>query len=109
MADRPVARRGGPTIATLEEVEIDVSVSPIGQRRRTAPKAAEVTVEKLLVDKTEAGAMLGLSPITVMRLGNDGAFPVVRIGSRVLYRVDDLKAYIAQKVAEDVASHAQDA
>ncbi len=53
--------------------------------------------------------MLGLSPITVMRLGNDGAFPVVRIGSRVLYRVDDLKAYIAQKVAEDVASHAQDA
>lgn len=60
-------------------------------------------IEKYLISNKEAAIMLGLAASTVVRLGNDGAFPVVRIGSRVLYKVDDLQAYADKLAADDVA------
>ncbi len=53
--------------------------------------------DPLLVDVRRAAAMLGVSQRTLWTLTHDGTIPVVRIGSRVLYDPQDLRAFIASR------------
>ena len=47
-----------------------------------------------LLSLTDVTGVLGVSRITLWRLVNQGALPVVKIGSRTLFRRDDVKAFI---------------
>jgi excisionase family DNA binding protein len=48
----------------------------------------------LLVDRREAGRMLGVSAGTIDNLRARGELPSVKIGTRRLYQVTDLLRYI---------------
>jgi DNA-binding transcriptional MerR regulator len=55
----------------------------------------------LLVDRREAGRLLGVSPGTIDNLRTRGELPSVKLLSRRLYDVADLRRYIeAQKVGK---------
>jgi excisionase family DNA binding protein len=51
------------------------------------------TAPALLVDAREAARLLGISTRTLWTLTDRGELPAVRIGSRVLYRVEALRQY----------------
>jgi hypothetical protein len=57
----------------------------------------------LLVDRREAGRMLGVSPGTIDNLRTRGELPSVKIAARRLFDVADLRAFIALRrgVARD--------
>ncbi len=56
------------------------------------------TPAPLLVDRHEAGRLLGVSPGTIDNLRTRGELPSVKVLSRRLYDVADLRRYIeAQK------------
>ncbi len=55
----------------------------------TAPPPAATNVRG-------AAVHLGVSPSTIRRLTATGELRAVRIGGRVLYRYDDLTAYLAE-------------
>jgi excisionase family DNA binding protein len=58
------------------------------------------TTAPLLVDRREAGRLLGVSPGTIDNLRTRGELPSVKIAARRLFDVADLRRYIeAQKVA----------
>lgn len=48
----------------------------------------------LLVDRREAGRLLGVSPGTIDNLRTRGDLPSVKIAARRLYDVEDLRRYI---------------
>jgi excisionase family DNA binding protein len=52
----------------------------------------------LLVDAREAARLLSVSARTLWRLTKDGEVPSVRIGRRVLFAPDALRAWVAVKV-----------
>ena len=61
---------------------------------RPAPPAA--AVEPLLVDADRAAPMCGISPASWYRLKAAGKTPApVKLGGRVLYRVEDLRLWVA--------------
>ncbi len=51
----------------------------------------------LLLSATEAARMLSISPRTLWSLTRDGEIPCVRVRHRVLYDIEDLRAYIAEQ------------
>jgi len=55
---------------------------------------------KILMDKSETSGAVSLSESTIARMVADGNFPKpVRIGSRVLWRADDIKDW-AEKLPQ---------
>jgi len=53
--------------------------------------------EPLAVDTRDAARMIGVSPRSLWALtAPRGPIPAARIGRRVVYRVDDLRAYLAR-------------
>jgi predicted DNA-binding transcriptional regulator AlpA len=53
-------------------------------------------VEPLLVDTEQAASICGVSPASWFRLKAAGKTPApVKLGGRVLYRVEDLKLWVA--------------
>lgn len=52
------------------------------------------TPAPLLVDRREAGRLLGVSPGTIDNLRLRGELPSVKIGARRLFDVRDLEAFI---------------
>ena len=48
----------------------------------------------LLVDEATAGKLLGCCARTVFTLNDEGKLPCVRLGSRKLYAVETLKAFV---------------
>ena len=59
--------------------------------RRSGPGVA---MRPLLLGTRRAAAVLGLSERTLWRLTKSGEVPHVRIGRRVLYDPDDLRAWV---------------
>ena len=53
----------------------------------------------LLVDRREAGRLMGVSPGTIDNLRTRGELPSVKIGARRLYDVADLIRLIADRKA----------
>ncbi len=51
----------------------------------------------LLVDRREAGRLLGVSPGTIDNLRTRGELPSVKIAARRLFDVADLRAFIASR------------
>jgi hypothetical protein len=51
----------------------------------------------MLVAEREAGRLLGVCPKTVFNLRKAGELTAVKIGTRTLYDVSDLKAFIARQ------------
>jgi predicted DNA-binding transcriptional regulator AlpA len=61
---------------------------------RREPQAQPV--EPLLVDTDQAAALCGVSPASWYRLKAAGKTPApVRLGGKVLYRVEDLRLWVA--------------
>lgn len=60
-----------------------------GERREVRSAA-----EPLLVDRTEASRLLGVSPGTLDNLRRDGAMPSIRIKARRLFAVEDIRRFI---------------
>ena len=58
-------------------------------------------VVPLVVDVVVAAKMLGVCPRTVRNLTKRGELPVVRIASRVLYRVEDLTNFVQQRAQRE--------
>jgi hypothetical protein len=59
------------------------------------PASLTAPVEPLLVDTDRAEAMCGISPATWYRLKSAQRTPApVRLGGRVLYRVEDLRLFV---------------
>jgi hypothetical protein len=56
-------------------------------------------VGPLLVDRREAGRLLGVSPGTVDNLRTRGELPSVKIAARRLYDVDDLRRFVEARKA----------
>lgn len=56
-------------------------------KRRLSPS------EKILVNSTEGAALLSISRPTLYRLAQIEGFPVVRIGSRTLFKRRELAAW----------------
>ena len=50
-----------------------------------------------LVDAREAARFLGISVRTLWQLKKDGAIPYYQIGRRVLFALEDLRAWARQK------------
>lgn len=48
----------------------------------------------MLVDRREAGRLLGVSPGTIDNLRTRGEMPSIKIGARRLYDISDLHQYI---------------
>ena len=60
-------------------------------------------METMLIDSIQAARELCISPRTLWSLTKAGDIPPVRIGSRVLYKPDDLRAFIdARRNPQDV-------
>lgn len=51
----------------------------------------------LLVDRREAGRLLGVSPGTIDNMRNAGELPSVKLRGRRLFDVDDLRRLIAAR------------
>lgn len=66
------------------------------------------TPAPLLVDRREAGRLLGVSPGTVDNLRIRGELPSVKIAARRLYDVDDLRRYVESRKAVAVATAGPD-
>lgn len=62
-----------------------------------APTAANLA--PLLVDRREAARLLGVSPGTVDNLRTRGALPSVKLRSRRLFDVEDLRRFVAARKA----------
>lgn len=60
------------------------------------PSAPNPSV-KLLLTAVEAAQSLSISPRTLWTLTHRGELPCVRVGVRVLYDVDDLRAWINRR------------
>ncbi len=56
-------------------------------KRQVAPS------EKILINSTEGAALLSISRPTLYRLAQIDGFPVVRIGSRTLFKRRELAAW----------------
>ena len=54
----------------------------------------EMIVEPLALRGREAAKALGISERSMSRLKADGALPFVRVGSAILFDVDDIKAWL---------------
>ncbi|MFN0012135.1 MAG: helix-turn-helix domain-containing protein [Phycisphaerales bacterium] len=54
--------------------------------------------QPLLLDIAEAARLLSLSDRTVWTLTDSGELPHVRIGRRVLYPLDRLRAWVAARI-----------
>jgi excisionase family DNA binding protein len=52
----------------------------------------------LAVGLEEASAMIGISARTLRKMASDGRVPSVKLGSRLLFRVQDLEMVLAQAV-----------
>jgi len=48
----------------------------------------------LAVNAKQAAAMLGISPRTLWQLTNSSRIPHIRLGRRILYRPDALRAWL---------------
>ncbi len=56
----------------------------------------------MLVDRREAGRLLGVSPGTIDNLRTRGELPSVKIGARRLYDLGDIRRYCdARKVVAE--------
>lgn len=60
-------------------------------------QSASRNPERLTVNRREAAAMLGISERLLWTRTNAGEIPHVRIGSRVLYPVDELKQWLSDQ------------
>lgn len=66
------------------------------QARPPAPPAAELALEPVLVGRRKAASLCGVSVATWHRLMAAGKVPAsVRLGGRVLWRVEELRAWSA--------------
>ena len=76
------------------------SAAPVG----TAPcrEPCRVAPTTQLMSVTEASQWLGISRASLYRLVRSGAVPSVRIGSRRLFRPDDLAAFVATIVSSTI-------
>ena len=67
------------------------------KRNELLEKEDVVSVEPLLVDVKEVSRLLNVCERTVRTLTKSGALPVVKIASRVLYSIEDLKEFVRQQ------------
>jgi len=58
-----------------------------------------ITTTPLLVDRREAGRLLGVSPGTIDNLRTRGELPSVKIAARRLFDVGDLRRFIEARKA----------
>ena len=58
--------------------------------------ATSRTITPLAVSLQEASSLLGISARTLRKMASDGRVPSVKLGSRLLFRVRDLEAVLAQ-------------
>jgi hypothetical protein len=59
-------------------------------------RPASPALEPLLVDTDHAAALCGISPASWYRLKASGKTPApIRLGGKVLYRVEDLKLFVS--------------
>lgn len=65
-------------------------------------KATDSVTAPMLVDRREAGRLLGVSPGTIDNLRLRGELPSVKLLARRLFDVADLRRYIEAKKAEGV-------
>jgi len=68
--------------------------SPEWLAAKAAGDVTEGYVAPLLVDRREAGRLLGVSPGTIDNLRNAGELPSVKLLARRLFDVADLRRYI---------------
>ena len=64
----------------------------------TNPRSG-ATSEVLLVDRLKAGLVLGVSPGTIDNLRRSGELPSVKIGTRRLFDMADLRRFIEARKA----------
>jgi excisionase family DNA binding protein len=60
---------------------------------------AGATSEALLVDRLKAGLVLSVSPGTIDNLRRSGELPSVKIGTRRLFDMADLRRFIEERKA----------
>lgn len=60
-------------------------------------------MDDALLTRAEVADLLAVSERTVIRLRSAGAFPAVRIGQQIRFRVADIRAYI-ERQTESVAA-----
>ena len=58
-------------------------------------KEPEKSVEQIAVTPADAAKMLGISERTLWALTKNGLIPHRRVGKRILYSVEALKAFVA--------------
>lgn len=58
---------------------------------------APTTLAPMLVDRLQTAKLLGICPNTVTNLEKRGELIPVRIGTRVLYDVNDIKRFIERQ------------
>lgn len=63
--------------------------------RKSIPSPEIPLPERVLLRAREAAATLGVSDRTLWSLAKAGQVPTVRIGRRVGFRPEDLKAFVA--------------
>lgn len=64
-----------------------------------APSARTGTSDPLLVDRREAGRLLGVSPGTIDNLRLRGELPSVKLLARRLFDIQDLRRFIESRKA----------
>lgn len=64
---------------------------------------ASVEETRLAVGAVEAAKMLGVSPRTVWALTRSGRLPHVRLGRRIVYPVEALRAWLAAEARNATA------
>jgi len=80
-------------VAFLEEI-----VQPAKRQRHKPPEPTQTTKTTGLIAAAQAAAYLGLKPQTLAKMRLQGKSPAYhKIGSRVLYDVADIDAWIAER------------
>jgi predicted DNA-binding transcriptional regulator AlpA len=68
----------------------------LAEVKATLPKTLTATVEPLLLDTDQSATLCGVSVASWFRLKAAGKTPApVKLGGRVLYRVEDLRLWVA--------------
>jgi len=74
---------------------VESAPAPASKRGRNKRSTKSTPApEPMLIDAASAAVILGISPRTLWSLTACNAVPVVRIGTRVLYRPEHLSAWL---------------
>jgi excisionase family DNA binding protein len=91
----------------MNAVERNVITTPSAmqpsQMSAQAPLTPRTTTFEPLISAVDAGQLLDLHPVTLLRWAREGRIPHRRLGRRVVFRVSELEKWLSSGQPTEVA------